>query len=156
MSNENADIPEGSDEVFQEIFNDDVEKANLVRADDFSSLQLHFSIRNNTTQTEVRSAAEIEFVQLDDRKLWLAIPEKSCASGHHLILKIRLQGAQSKIASFVATCVVEGVVSHRSGQDLIVVTLIQYEKQEWQEFCRIFISRQTEIMQFLAAARGFA
>jgi hypothetical protein len=128
----------------------------LVRVSDFESLNFKFHIENTTTKTTVKSSDDIEMVEMLPQSLVLQIPQRSCAKGHHLMLKLKLYVPGKTRVHFTFTAKVEKLEAvPESGMDKVSIAFIQYEEAEWKAICQIFEDRQNEIFNFFQGARGY-
>lgn len=128
----------------------------LVRLSDFESIKQEFKVQNTTTKTEVKEVGEIQLIEIVDHGVILQLPRRSCANGHNLMVEMITTVPRKPKHRFAFTAKVEELATiGDSPHDKVTLTFLQFEETEWAGLCRLFASRQDEIMAFLKAARGY-
>ena len=122
----------------------------LINLDDFKSFEYRLRFENLASQ----KALDPEILEVGEKFLVLDVPSKLCAHGHLVKLEIEVLGSRPKL-TFTSTAKVTSSESQPLNRDRIYVTLVQYDKKQWQELCRQFSSRQGEINHFIEAVKGY-
>jgi hypothetical protein len=126
---------------------------DLIKASDFETVELSFTVKNTTTRTEVKNTDVVKLVVLGERGMSLELPSRSCAKGHNLIVSIKTRHAP-KDFEFTFTAKVEEVASVDKTSDQIDVTMLQFDESQWNDLQSLFSNRQAEILEFLKAVKG--
>lgn len=128
----------------------------LLNVADFESIQIEFDVTNTTTGTLFRKNVSIRVAQIGERGMHLEVPRRSCAMGHSLAIKLHIRNIpRADDLEFEATAKVETLETFEQGGDSIGLQILQCDERQWQRFLEIFSSRQKEIEEFFAAARGY-
>ncbi len=128
---------------------------SLINLEDFDSVVLKFSIRNNTSGTTVDKSGAIQLVELGERDLILELPARVCQKGHNLMIEIESQKGTKTLIPFSANVKVDSVEKLTPDADKVQITLIQYDQVGWDRFRSLYSERQNEIEKFLTGARGY-
>jgi hypothetical protein len=101
------------------------------------------------------ASTELELLEILDRGVVLALPMRSCAHGHNLMIRFHAVTPDKKNFDFLSTAKVEKIEPlNDSQQDRITLSFLQYDESGWEKFCDGFSNRQREIEEFLKAAKG--
>lgn len=123
---------------------------------DFSSIEIKFEIENLTTHTKIKGNAEVAMIEFSERELVLSLPPKSCANGHHVLVKVKTITPEGKPLQFDVTCKVEKIQATEENDAVQTkMTLMQFSETEWARFREIFSRRQNEILNFFSSAKGY-
>ena len=134
------------DEVANSFFNPNLYKPTKIT----------FNIKNTTTNTSVKDASLVEIIEIMDRGLTLQLPSRTCARGHNLMIEMTLEPPGKSPFIFRFTAKVDEVETLAfSGGEKGTLSLVQFDEVEWAKLCKSFDSKQTEIENYLKAARGY-
>lgn len=123
---------------------------------EFTSMRLEFEVENLTTKMKMKKGATIQFCEFRERGFVLEVPPKQCATGHHLLIKIKTKGRTGgKELELEVTAKVDSSVTQDDGEVTVELTLLQYDEFKWRQFQDTFGNRQTEIEDFFKAAKGY-
>ncbi len=112
------------------------------------------TLKNVTTDAAEVDGSMISLLEFQEQGFALEVPSRSCASGHHLAIKILLRKPDEEEFHFDATVKVERTVDLPAKKKRIEVTLMQYSSAAWERLQEMFSSRQNEIVDFFEAATG--
>jgi hypothetical protein len=121
----------------------------------FQAITVEITLTNTTTRTTVKESTTIKLVEIAEQGIALEVPPRTCAQGHNLLFELKLvKPGATKPFALKATGKVSEVES-LDGADRADVVLIQFDEKEWEQVLSAFMSRQSEIEEFLKAARGY-
>ncbi len=118
------------------------------------SIQWEIKMENTTAGTSSADSQAIKMLQILDKGLILEVPEKTCAAGHHVALKIKGIGIPNLDLQFNATGKVESAERFPDHTDQIQIKLIQYPEGAWDALQRVIAERQEQLVKFLADVGG--
>lgn len=123
---------------------------------DFQSISLQITMKNLTTQTEIKDPGVISLVELGDKKITVEFPAKSCNIKHNVFLDIKKKDSQTEY--YDDLCSLTGKVVEAEAMEpselRAVIDVIQVDELSWKKLQEIFTSRQEQITEFLRAVRG--
>ena len=121
---------------------------------------LTITAQNTTTRTDVGSGDGLELVEfLDagdtgDAGVVLEFPKRSCAQGHNLMLRFHLERDNDEDIDISLTAQVKALENLEKNVDKVTLKFVQFVEKDWVRFCQAYSSRQTDIENFLKAAKG--
>lgn len=123
---------------------------------DFQSITLEITMKNLTTQTEIKKPGLISLVELDEKKVTLQFPAKSCNVKHNIFVDIRKKDSDSAHCKDLCSFTGKVLEAESVGDNALrtVVDVIQVDEQSWQNLLNLFAARQEQISQFLKSVRG--
>ena len=129
---------------------------SMFKSEDFKSRAIDIELENLTSgvtrrigQKEVISLLEL---QEESVTLTLVAPLTTCASGHHLKVKITLKEVLP-IVHFIATGVARDVEKAENGLKIVFQPL-QYDKKEWARLLTTLQSSFEEVQSVFKAIKG--
>ncbi|OFZ78416.1 MAG: hypothetical protein A3K03_06020 [Bdellovibrionales bacterium RIFOXYD1_FULL_44_7] len=153
---------------------ENTDNEEIIRSDDFKSIEMNISIVNTTTKTQIKNGMRIygqtqesvdedlsiKLIEFQEREMVLEAPANACAEGHNLIVNIVASAPSTAennggIIEFSATAKVRLVEMPSKTRHSVTVTLIQYDESSYKSFCSLFSNRQQEIEAFFNAVKGF-
>jgi hypothetical protein len=143
---------------------------DLIRVEDFDSIDLSISINNLTSKTgysdgkkviggfsqSMESSDEfyVNLVQLNEDGFLLDMPTGSCAINHQLNVIFTTSGLVEEKSFEFATEVKAAYKQDNFRSSVKLELLDGNPMDQWNEFLEVYSSRQNEINNFLKAAKG--
>jgi hypothetical protein len=126
--------------------------APLFDPKDFETLdiRIHLYRANSAPTKSSRSGMQFELLEIEDDVLVVDVPARFCSTGHHLMLVLDV-GQNTR---FMATVKVVSIESSDGPRERHRVSMVQYDKKTWSEIRQILSRRQSEISEFMSAAKG--
>ena len=130
-------------------------RAQLIRREDFVSVQIQVMIRNNTSGTLIEDLHSIQLLETHDDHVALAIPRTSCAIRHELELKFIVKNLSKEAFEIKLHGKVTEAEWTSETHDRILVKLRDSKNRAWKDFLKTFSDIQKKVDEFLVAARGY-
>jgi tetratricopeptide (TPR) repeat protein len=131
-----------------------------IREEDFAHAQVSFLVENSTSGVPISTSRENRLVEIDSYRLTVSLPNKSCAEGHTLVLRIVVKhtprGALPRQNMMVAdqfilvTAKVIKVTDLHNGSIIAELELFQMIEREWQRFIESFFQLQAQVSHLLS------
>jgi len=121
---------------------------NFLKASDFESITMDITMKNITTNTEIKKNPPVRFIELLEKGLILEVPIRSCAEKHHVMFQIKAKAPNKNPVQFNTTAMVTEKEPLKDGYEKISISLVQYEDKAWRELNGLFSTRQDEIDKF--------
>jgi hypothetical protein len=125
----------------------------LLNAKSFQSIRFEFGVHNSTSKMDVPRTEKISLIELAPEGLTLALPPRSCASGH--FLKVRIEISQENLKQvFEATAIVEEVKSAPQSEDWVKVKLVQFDSAIWTKVLKQIQSEGDQVSNLFQQMKG--
>ncbi|MEW6055876.1 MAG: hypothetical protein AB1540_04605 [Bdellovibrionota bacterium] len=134
-----------------------VEAEDVFDPKQFQSIRLEIEFKDLTTGTEVRDHGRISLQEISEKTLVLEVPEKSCNARHNVMIKIKQPDKKQKKGAEFFSVTGKVIQLEEAGEASLRVTveILQFDDKSWNDFQNLFLNRQTEIENFLKAAKGY-
>lgn len=108
----------------------------FLKSSDFVSIQISLVLSNVTSQSPIRTSESTRLVDFSNETLTLTLPIRSCSSGHHLELEMKVvRGKDSR--EFATTAYVQDAFSpppneNEKPEDVVLLKLVQFNTSAWK------------------------
>ena len=137
---------------------------NLFDPNDYKSIEVDVSIVNLTSGIPVANigagkdsmqaeANQIQVIELRENGAIFGLPRNSCAIGHNLNLVISVHTPFTNLQTTL-TAKVLSVDKDLSPSHQVNIQFVQFVKEDWDAFLKIFSDRQKEILAFFSSVKG--
>jgi hypothetical protein len=120
----------------------------------FATIRVSATVINTTTKKEIRRGAKLGIIEFLEQGLVVELPSRACDVGHYLTIHLDVVDMREEKTKFITGSKVDATQHLQGDVDQVTLNLIQYDKAAWAKFQSLFGSRQTEIENFLKAAKG--
>lgn len=121
-----------------------------ISSEQFKSIKTAVRVSNATTRIPFKNNPRPQIVEFADQGLSLQAPERSCATGHLLMLEIRLTAPGRAPLDLTATAKVLSIEPNPDGTETLQLQLMQHERDKWLELLKVFSGRQDAIEEYFA------
>lgn len=125
--------------------NDAIESDDdLFNPADFESIDLVVLMKHTATGKIWDEKSKIAIIEVGDQMLTLSLPANSVTAGTNVMIEI-YHGENMLLRS---TAKIKSVSEASVGTMSAQVELVQFEMKTWEDFLKVFSSRQEEISRF--------
>jgi hypothetical protein len=121
----------------------------------FASIETEVTAQNATTGIPIRCDSANALCEVEERSIALEVQNKSCATGHNLLVEITMKVPKGPALKFVTTTRVTQIEHLDETLDKVYLTLVQFQEEAWQKVLEVFQKRQESIENYLVSAKGY-
>lgn len=120
---------------------------------DLESLELQIEGTNITSRVQL-ATGKIKLIEIAEKEVMIAVPEKSCSQGHSLSLVITAsRGEAAPVLQNQVIGVVSEILENAEGWQRVRLVFRQFSMKDWQAVLDYFWNRQTSVNALLKSTR---